>query len=393
MTIKNMFSFLLSKTPSIYKKLLFGSIAALLLGLIFSGVLSYFSTKHEIDEIFDAALIDNSRLLKGVLNKKISQEDLIEIKKSLQENLNINYQDNEYFSDDGYEYEKKIIIQLWDEHKILKAHSLDAPTDQIAPFIEKFTILKYKNYSWKINTIWLNKNRHWLVVAERMDARSELSFNIAASVTAGTITGLFISIVSLTITINYGFKPLLALGSAIRHRHLDDLNPIIVQQNPIELIPVLNELNQLFERLSAARQRERDFLADAAHELRTPLAVIRLQVQQALQLPAEQQTLILQKLLDSVQRNQQVIEHMLLLARLEGDEQTVAPEKIYLSALIRETVAQMIPLALKYAVELQVNSVEADIIGDAALCMAMLRNLIDNALRHAPENSVIEIGC
>ena len=390
MTIKKISDLMANKTNSIYKNLLFGSMFALLIGLIFSSIFSYSSTRHEVDELFDAQLLENARLFKGILSQATEQKDWQIVQKSLYATMPDAPHQLGHLRK-SHSYEKKLMVQVWSPDGVLRLSS--AQTDQPMPLPNKsgFDYFDDGQYRWRIYSAWLNESQSWLVVAERTDIRQELSQNIEFSIVSGLILALLFSLWWLRKTFRAGFRPLLDLGAAIANRHLDDLNPIQIEKNPLELVLVLEELNQLFARVSAARQRERDFLADAAHELRTPLAVIRLQVQQALQLPAEQQTLILQKLLDSVQRNQQVIEHMLLLARLEGDEQTVAPEKIYLSALIRETVAQMIPLALKYAVELQVNSVEADIIGDAALCMAMLRNLIDNALRHAPENSVIEI--
>jgi two-component system sensor histidine kinase QseC len=153
---------------------------------------------------------------------------------------------------------------------------------------------------------------------------------------------------------------------------------------------VITELNDLFHRVDSSLEREKRFLADAAHELRTPLTVIKLQVEQALIQP-DAREMILQRLSESVERNQQVVEQMLLLARLEAGQMSVHTTTVIFSALIREAIAQLMPLAFKRNIEFHLDVEEVTINGDSALLLSLLRNLFDNALRHSPNNAVISV--
>jgi two-component system sensor histidine kinase QseC len=147
----------------------------------------------------------------------------------------------------------------------------------------------------------------------------------------------------------------------------------------------------LLDRLQNSLSREKRFLADAAHELRTPLAVILLQVQQALSLPPAQQQVVLNKLLSSVQRNQQVVEQLLLLARLDSDQAQFQPVLLSFDELVREVAAQLVPLALLREIELVCDAEPVTLYAESALLMALLRNLLDNAIRHSPDQATIQI--
>ena len=364
-----------------------GSVLALILGLFLSSILGYCATRHEIGEMFDAALIDNTRLFKGLIDVAEPSQNWPQLQQALNETLSehIEHFDPRY---NGHAYEKKLAIQVWSADGNLVLRSASAPPHALAPLRAGLVKFSGEDYDWLVNTVWLPKRQHWLVVAERSDIRQELIDNIEASLFVGLLLGLSLALWLLRRELRNAFKPLLALGKNIATRSLEDLTPLNLTATPKELRPVVDELNELFARVATSLERERRFLADAAHELRTPLSVIQLQVEQALRQP-EQQQQILQKLLLSVGRNQQVIEQMLLLARLESGQMALQPQTIALDALLREAAAQLMPLALQRDIDIEVDAIAYTLQGDAALLLAMLRNLIDNALRHSPNASCV----
>lgn len=375
---------------SIDRRVFRGSLLALVLGLSLSSVLSYWSTRHEVGELFDAQLIENARFIKGVANQQASAADWQTLQYALQETLDEHVDvENPMFS--GHAYEKKIAVQVWSQDGHLIVRSPSSPRHALAPLQAGLSTFDGDPYDWKVYTLWLDQNQHWLVVAERTDIRGELSENIEASLLLGMLVGLGLATWWLRRELKAALRPLMLLGQTIATRHVGDLQPVVMTSTPQELQPVVDELNALFQRVEQSIERERAFLADAAHELRTPLAVVKLQVEQALAQPIQQHE-ILQKLMYSVERNQQVVEQMLLLARLDSQQQRESISTVCLDQLLREVVAQLIPLALKREIELEVDAAETVMIsGDAALLVAMIRNLIDNAMRHSPDGSLIKL--
>jgi two-component system sensor histidine kinase QseC len=270
-------------------------------------------------------------------------------------------------------------------------HSPSAPLYALATLQAGLTVFHDQQHDWQVYTIWLEQNQHWLVVAERQDIRTELSRNILGSVLFGVLFGFAVAVWRLRHQLHLGLAPLRQLGHAIQQRSGRDLTQIHLPQTPSELTPVVNELNLLLHRVDAALVRERRFLADAAHELRTPLAVILLQVQQVIGLPSAQQQVVLSKLLESVQRNQQVVEQLLLLARLESDTAAFQPTTLRLDELVREVIAQLLPLAFKRDIDIECDADVVYLPAESALMVALVRNLLDNAIRHSPAHSVIVV--
>lgn len=385
---------------SMYRQLLRGTLLALLLGLLVSGVLSYLATRHEVAELFDAQLIENTRVLKGFINHPATDADWFRLQLSLQEAANLKQitalpadaeQARAPSLNLSHVYEKKLAVQVWSADARLVVRSPSAPNHALAPLKNGLTLFKGQQHDWQVYTVWLEQNQHWLAVAEQLDIRAELSLNILASVLFGMLFGFAIALWGLRRQLKTGLFPLQALGTVIQQRRVNDLVPIQLSQTPAELQPVVDELNLLLDRLQDSLSRERRFLADAAHELRTPLAVILLQVQQALSLPATQQHAVLSKLLSSVQRNQQVVEQLLLLARLDSDTASFQPVQLRLDELLREVIAQLIPLAMLREVEIACDAVPVTLVAEPALVVALLRNLLDNAIRHSPDQSLIQV--
>lgn len=379
----------MSQMPSIKKEVVKTSLVALLVALIASSVLGYLAIRHEVGELFDATLIDNTRIIKGVIDSEHTKQNWADLQNSLDETL-LEHIDREDGRFKGHAYEKKIAIQVWTPDGNLILRSASAPHHALAPLKEGLVQFDGDDYSWKVYTVWLANKKKWLTVAERSDIRQELSRNVEASLLVSLVIALFGAIAILKLQLKKAFAPLVELGEKISQRDFNDLSVLDLPNSPKELEPVISELNDLFQRVDSSLEREKRFLADAAHELRTPLTVIKLQVEQALLQP-ESQHMILEKLLKSVERNQQVVEQMLMLARLEAGQLMIKLSPVLFSALIRETVAQLMPLAFKRNIEFDLDVAEMSVNGDSALLLSLLRNVFENALRHSPDNSHISI--
>lgn len=164
---------------------------------------------------------------------------------------------------------------------------------------------------------------------------------------------------------------------------------------PLEMQPMLQSLNGLFARIDQLLASERRFTADAAHELRTPIAAIRAQAQVALGAGADtiQRNQALQTTLEGCDRAAHLVDQLLTLSRLEATGATPPPQPQDLSALVRRVAAELAPDALRRHQQLELEAPMACAIrGEDALVSVLVRNLIDNALRYSPDQARILVA-
>jgi two-component system sensor histidine kinase QseC len=171
------------------------------------------------------------------------------------------------------------------------------------------------------------------------------------------------------------------------------LHPIALTGAPSEMAPMLAALNGLFERIAALIESERRFTADAAHELRTPIAAIRAQAQVALgEADDALRRHALLSTLEGCDRATRLVEQLLTLSRLEaGAAPPVTP--LDLSALVRSVAAELAPRAIQKRQTIAVDAlVPCQVHGDATLLAVLVRNLVDNAIRYSPPNATIKVA-
>ena len=191
--------------------------------------------------------------------------------------------------------------------------------------------------------------------------------------------------------VSHFLRPLERLAAELRGRQADALSPLPVAGLPQETAPLVEALNALLQRLAQALSAQRDFLADAAHELRSPLTALKLQLQalQRAEDPAARGA-ALAALGEGIGRAQRLVEQLLALARSEAAP--AAHEPVDLEALATEVIAALWPLAQARRQTLALEAPEPrPVSGDRAALYALLRNLVDNALRYSPEGGAVTV--
>jgi two-component system, OmpR family, sensor histidine kinase QseC len=190
-----------------------------------------------------------------------------------------------------------------------------------------------------------------------------------------------------------GVAPLRRLGSALAERQAQALHPVALDGAPSEMAPMVSALNALFARIGTLLESERRFTADAAHELRTPIAAIRIQAQVALGEADEAlRRHALQSSLDGCDRATRLVDQLLTLSRLEAG---AAPDLtvVDLRALTRRVVAELAPKAINKNQTLDFDATEpCSVAGNETLLAVLVRNLVDNAVRYSPPSARVKVA-
>jgi two-component system sensor histidine kinase TctE len=236
----------------------------------------------------------------------------------------------------------------------------------------------------------------WAVVqmAETLEKRSQLATDIVKGVILPQFAILPLAVLLVWLALSRGISPLARLQRRIRRREASDLSPIPVSDVPEEVAPLVAAINDLLHRLSGSMATQRHFLADAAHQLKTPLAGLRMQAELAARQidrgqgdPASMRHSLAQ-IATSSQRAAHMVNQLLAMARAEDQGRTLQRAPVELAELALETVRDFVPRALERRVDLGYDGLPADgttrFLGYPVLVRELIRNLVDNALQYTP---------
>ncbi len=260
-----------------------------------------------------------------------------------------------------------------------------------------FVDLTLDKEAWRVYYLQAPEGE-WLVAAgQRLHERDELVWDLIGSQLLPWLLVLPVLLAAMAWAVRQALAPVRTLAEDLQRRSADDLRPVAEAQAPTELRPLLGAMNGLFTRIETTLARERRFTADAAHELRTPLAVLRAQwdVQRHAASEAERRQAEA-KLGAGLDRLDRLVSQMLLLSRVDASERLARTEPVDWAAVVEQAVSDVLPLAERRGIELGVDwppegSAPFPLQGDAALLGVLLRNLLDNAVRYAPEASAVTL--
>lgn len=232
-------------------------------------------------------------------------------------------------------------------------------------------------------------------VAQPLRVRQELAVAAAWRTLAPVL--LIVPLLALLVwnIVGRALAPLNRLAREVGSRTPAALEPIPEAGAPEEAVPLVHSLNELLGRLGGALVAQRAFVADAAHELRTPLAALELQAQLVARAPdAAERAAALAELRAGLWRMTHVVQQLLTLARAEPDAAAAfAGESVSLSELVAQTIADHALLAEAKRIDLGAARVADDAVvqGDPAALRTLLANLVDNAIRHSPEGGRVDV--
>jgi signal transduction histidine kinase len=342
----------------------------------------FIGSKDETEELFDAELARSARIVADLSAGYL--KDPATLKTQLTE--------HRY----GHEYENKISFQLWQGDEVW-FRSANAPVEPMAERMG-FSDREFGGGSWRVFGMPLEEQGRVLFVAEDYEVRNELITKIIYSSLWPLVWALPILALLIIFGIKRGLDPLGRFAAEVGKRTPRQLDPVDDSQAPEEILPLTGALNRLLQRLNEALETERRFTADAAHELRTPLAAIRTHAQlarRAADNPESRETL--DKVIEAVDRSSHLVSQMLVLARLDPETAAYDFQPVDLERIVDGQVAELKPMAEEKEILLTMDTAAGRpddylIQGYGIGLEILLRNLMDNAIRYTPAGGRVEVG-
>jgi two-component system sensor histidine kinase TctE len=236
-------------------------------------------------------------------------------------------------------------------------------------------------------------------LAETLDKRSRLATEIIKGVILPQFVILPLAVLLVWLALARGIQPLAELQQRIRQRESNDLSPIPERDVPDEVAPLVLAIKDLLQRLDQSIAAQRHFLADAAHQLKTPLAGLRTQAELAEREidSGHAEPLMMKHSLHQIalssQRAAHMVNQLLAMARAEDREQALRKQPLDLAEIVRETVRDFVPRAMDKRIDLGYEGPDsgqaAPLVGQPVLIRELVRNLVDNALQYTPTGGTV----
>lgn len=289
---------------------------------------------------------------------------------------------------------KHLLFQVWNNNGKLLFHSTSPSFIPLVNSPLGFSDIIIHGNDWRVYAAIDRKSQDKIIVAELYDIRYRFADEIARNNAYILLITYPIFGMLIWIIVGLALRSITRVTNEISNRASTYLEPMDPTNIPIEIKPLVSELNQLFIRLKLAFNRNKRFAGDAAHELRTPLAALKTQAQVALKATnAADRDHALLKLAQSVDRSSHVVTQLLILSQLTQEDSLNDIAPINLHALTTEIVAYLVPdaLAKNIEIELSAERSEAMVLGNDTALGILIRNLVDNAIRYTPTNGAVKI--
>ena len=336
--------------------------------------LSYVHTRREIDQVLDAHLVQTAAVLAAQAGHDLDDLEFEHVP-SL------------------HPAAERVAFQVWDRRGRLVAHAPRDLEEPLSTATEGFHDEVVAGRRWRVFCHQAKSQKYTVLVADEAGARARALGGLSAHLLRPLVVAVPLLALALWWTVRRGLRPLHDLADDVARRAPDQLAPLETARVPQEVRSLVERLNDLLARVGDAIRNERQFTADAAHELRTPIAAIRAQAQVARNAKDDGgRTHALDGVIAGCDRAARLVAQLLTLARIEATTE-LASERCDVGEAAHRVVADLVPGALARGVQIEVVAAGAGAVrASTASVEILLRNLVDNAVRYSPPDTVVTVS-
>ncbi|MES2627234.1 MAG: ATP-binding protein [Pseudomonadota bacterium] len=340
--------------------LIAGIVATLTLFNFVAALRGFQTSMAEADTLFDNQLLDLSQLVANLDMPRISRD---------------------------FRLGNNLAFQVWENDNLVAA-SFHAPQLRMNEFNSGFSFANFDGYRWRTYTRQDTQKNRWIIVAERSDLRFTLAENVVLESIAPILLGIPIAALLIWIIVSRGLKPLKLLSAGLRDKEVNDLTPLPSNGIPPELAQVVQSINGFIQRLNSTLEREQRFSSDAAHELRTPISALKIQLHNLAQ-EADTQSTSWHELVQGVERLQHLVEQLLSLYRSSPAQFAATCTRVDLHEITQDIVARHYGLIESREQTLELEGDSTIIIGDRFALETLVANLLTNAAKYTPPGGTL----
>ena len=343
---------------------------------------SYLVSQEELNELYDATL---EQVASAIVAQHLAIDDSSHLYNNNKTGLDTNIGDFKIDSEE--EFYVRILAN--DDTVLYVSHpGVNVPlTSSLG-----LSTQQHQDTQWRIFST--KANQETIQVAQPIKFRKMTIKETAFSLMGSQLLFIPVLVILIFIAIKKALSPLATLSSDIQKRHSHDLKPFSEDEMPVEMKPLVHSLNTFMHRVSDMVSVLKRFTADAAHELRTPITALRIQlnlIEQAKSASEREQAI--NTLKGGIERSEQLISQLLTLARTEPNSQSREVKSINLLSLIKECIEGLLPQAYEKFIDLGLQpSEELKVIGVRHEIKVLINNIMENAIRYTPNHGKIDIS-
>ncbi len=308
---------------------------------------------------------------------------------SIDEGSQLSAMQAKYLGESKEEKESDFVIQVWYENERVRSSHPDF--DLLKGNATGYSNVSLHGQKWRAYTIVYPDRT--VQVSQSHEVRRKIATNAALRALI-PIAGLYpLSWVLVVFGVGHILKPLAIVTKAATQRDASSLDPLPTEHLPTEIAPLVTEMNGLILRVRETIDTQRHFMLDAAHELRTPLAALQLQIENLSQSRSQDDLEVrIADLKSGIQRASHLVGQLLHMARYGAEKQTIRTD-LDLGKLVKSCIGDFIPIAEKRRIDLgMIHDEPALIRANAGDLRILFNNLLDNAIRYTPEGGRIDVS-
>lgn len=352
-----------------------------------AAVISWQESRDQMDEFFDTYQL--------LLARQLSTADWTNLTADMQKKSNRLI---ENVDDDGEEEDEALGFAVFNRRGEMIFNDDENGRDFIyTPEASGFINQKIgrKKDMWRIFWLTSADKNFTIAVGQELEFRDDAALELVEETLLPWLVGLSVLLLAVIWMVSRELRPLRRIADELSERDSDNLHPLSLSGQASEILPLIKAINTQFSRIEQMLQRERGFISDSAHELRSPLTALKVQLEVA-QLAdddAAARHQALQKLNQGIDRSTRLVEQLLALSRLDSAAVAANDEPLDWPALVNAAVNEQLPAAeeKKINIKTSTDGSTPTTCGQPLLWALLLRNLLDNAVRYSPEEAQISI--